>query len=104
MAAPIDTEASINLIHQHTSDSQITPETTFSMDLNLEYKFLETDLISFHLEASSTSQKKGYQRLFLTVMPKVLQPLIAPTMVVYKFQNCFIKQYVPITSDSSLAY
>jgi len=63
--APINTEASINLIHQHTSDSQITPETTFSMDLNLEYKFLETDLISFHLEASSTPQKNGVSTAIL---------------------------------------
>ncbi|WEJ61609.1 hypothetical protein [Thiomicrorhabdus lithotrophica] len=62
---PLNTELGINLIHQHTSDSQITPETTFSVDLSIEYAFSETDLIGLHIEGSSTPQKEGLSSTIL---------------------------------------
>lgn len=57
--APLETEASINLIHQHSSDNQINPETTLSLDFNLEYSISANGLMGVHLEASSTPQNKG---------------------------------------------
>ncbi|MEA1987724.1 MAG: hypothetical protein U9N57_00785 [Pseudomonadota bacterium] len=62
---PLNTEASINLIHQHSSDNQIAPETTLSLDLNIEYAISQTDLIGFHVEASTTPQKNGVSTVIL---------------------------------------
>lgn len=62
---PFNTEASMNLIHQHSSESKIKSETTLSIDINLEYELTDKDLIVFHIEASSTPQKNGVSSMIL---------------------------------------
>ncbi|WP_029407654.1 hypothetical protein [Thiomicrorhabdus sp. Milos-T2] len=54
---PFNTEASINLVHQQSSESQIEPETTLSFDIKLEYELSKKDFIVFHIEGSNTPKK-----------------------------------------------